>query len=120
LDIAKIKLNYVDLGMKPMNWILELYYYDSGDWVRLYSYYTGGYLCNNWYKLRIERNGTSNIDYSLSMTDLGVVDYGRGSTLIGSFSNFDRVKWSSTTIPNPVVCPIFFWDEHKIGLSYQT
>ena len=120
LDIAKIKLNYVNMGFKPMDWVLELYYYDSGNWIRLNSYYTNGYLCNNWYNLRIEKNSTNYIDYSLSMTDFGVIDSGRGNALSGSFSDFERVKWSSTTSPDPVVCPLFFWDEHKIGLTYPT
>ena len=119
-DIAKIKLIYVKKGFKPMPWVLELYYYDSGDWMRLNSYYTSGYLCNNWYKLRIEKFGSNYINYTLSMTDIGVVDSAQGNVLSGSFSNFERVEWSSTTSPDPVVCPIFFWDEHKIGLSYPS
>jgi len=118
-DIAKIKFNYVKNGTKPMNWVLELYYYDSTDgWSRLNSLYTSGYLRNNWYKLRIEKNGTNYIDYNLSMTDFGVIDSVTGGQLSVSFSDFERAKWSSNTNSDPAVCPIFFWDEHRIGLTY--
>ncbi len=120
-DIAKIKFDYVNNGTKPMDWVMELYYYDPTDgWSRLNSYYTDGYLHNNWYKLRIEKNGTSYIDYKLSMTDFGVIDSVTGGQLSVSFSNFERAKWSSNTNLDPAVCPIFFWDEHRIGLTYQT
>ena len=120
-DIAKIRLEYTNNGTKPMDWVLELYYYDpTDDWSRLNSCYSGGYLRNNWYKLRIEKNGTSFIDYTLSMNDIGVVDNETGGQLSVSFSEFGRVKWSSTTDPDPAVCPMFFWDEHSIGLTYPT
>lgn len=120
-DIAKIRFKYVNSGTKPMDWVLALYYYDpTSGWSRLNSPYNGGYLRNNWYKLRIEENGTSSIDYTLSMTDVGVVDYEVGGQLSVSFSDFERVKWFSTTNPDPAVCPMFFWDEHKIGLTYPT
>jgi len=104
-----------------MDWVLELYYYDSVDgWCRLNTPYYEGYLRNNWYKLRIEKNGTSYIDYKLSMTDIGVVDSETGGQLGISFSDFGQVKWISTTDPDPAVCPMFFWDEHSIGLTYPT
>ena len=120
-DIVKIKFNYVNNGTKPMDWVLELYYYDPANgWCRLNSPYYNGYLRNNWYKLRIEKNGTSFIDYTLSMTDLGIVDNERGGQLGVPFSEFEKVKWYSTTNPKPAVCPMLFWDEHKVGLSYTT
>lgn len=118
-DIAKIKFNYVKKGIKPLDWVLELYYYDpTNGWCRLNTPYYNGYLRNNWYKLRIEKNGTSLIDYTLSMTDIGVVDNKTGGQLGVSFSDFKKVKWSSTTSPDPAVCQMFFWDEHRVGLSY--
>ena len=120
-DIAKIRFDYVNAGSKPQDWFLELYFYDPVDgWSRLNSFYFGGYLRNNWYKLRIEKNGTNSIYYTLSMNDIGVVDNQTGGQLSVSFSDFERVKWSSTTNPDPVVCPMFFWDEHSIGLTYPT
>jgi hypothetical protein len=54
------------------------------------------------------------------MTDLGIVDNERGGQLGVPFSEFKKVKWYSTTNPNPAVCPMLFWDEHKVGLSYTT
>jgi uncharacterized repeat protein (TIGR01451 family) len=120
-DIAKIRFDYVKAGSKPQDWFLELYFYDPvNGWIRLNSFYFGGYLRNNWYKLRIEKNGTSSIYYTLSMNDIGVVDNQTGGQLSVSFSDFERVKWSSTTNPDSVVCPMFFWDEHSIGLTYPT
>jgi hypothetical protein len=120
-DIAKIKFVYVNNGTKPMDWILELYYYDPvSGWNRLNSYYAGGFLRNNWYKFRIEKNVSGIIEYTLSMNDVGVVDFKTGGQLGVSFSDFGRVEWSSTTNPDPAVCPMFFWDEHKIGLIYPT
>ena len=119
-DIAKIKFDYVNNGSKPMDWLLELYYYDPiNGWSRLSGYYDG-YLRNNWYKLRIEKNGTNSINYTLSMTGIGVVDNATGGTLSISFSDFEMVEWSSTTNPDPAVCPMFFWDEHSVGLTYPT
>ena len=120
-DIAKIKFEYVNNGSKPSDWVLELYFWDPvNGWTQLSSSYPGGYLRNNWYKLRIEKNGTNLIDYSLSRTNRGIIDFKTGQKLSASFSNFARVKWESTTIPDPKVCPIFFWDEHSIGLIYQS
>lgn len=120
-DIAKIKFEYVNNGSKPSDWLLELYFWDPvNGWTQLRSNYLDGYLRNNWYKLRIEKNGTNLIDYTLSRANRGIIDFKTGQKLSASFSNFARVKWESTTIPDPKVCPIFFWDEHSIGLNYQS
>ena len=120
-DIAKIKFDYVNNGSKPSDWLLELYFWDPANgWINLSSNYLGGYLRNDWYKLRIEKNGTNFIDYSLSKTNRGLIDFKTGQKLGTPFSNFARVKWASTTIPDPKVCPMFFWDEHSIGLTYQS
>ena len=35
--------------------------------------------------------------------------------LQSSFSNLASVEWSTTS--SPVVCPIIFWDEHRLGLN---
>lgn len=115
-DIARIKFEYVHEGtVQPTDWVLRLYYMDPvSGWNRLDSDYQGGYLCNGWYKLRIEKNGPSYINYSLYRVNKGLVDFKTGGQLNAPFSNFARVEWYSTK--NPVVCPMFFWDEHKIGL----
>lgn len=120
-DIAKIKFDYVNNGTKPMDWVIELYYYDSTNgWSRLNSFYADGYLRNNWYKIRIEKNGTSNINYILSINGIGEVDNQTGGQLGTPFSEFERVEWSSTTTPDPAVCPMLFLDEHRVGLTYPT
>jgi hypothetical protein len=99
-----------------MDWVLQLYYGDRANgWIRLYSDYQGGYLFNNWYKLRIEKNDLGNIEYSLYRNGKGLVDFKTDEQLITPFSNFAKVKWSSTR--NPVACPMFFSDEHTVGLT---
>lgn len=116
-DIAKIKFEYVHTGTElPMDWVLELYYWSpTNGWVRLNSDYPGGYLLNNWYKLRIEKKDLNYINYSLYRNDKGLVDFKTDGQLSAPFSNFARVIWSSTR--NPIVCPMFFWDEHSVGLT---
>ena len=120
-DISKIKFVYVNNGELPSDWILELYFWDPvNGWTKLSSNYLGGYLRNNWYKLRIEKNGTNYIDYSISRTHRGVIEFKTGQKLSEPFTNFARVKWLSTGSSDPKVCPLFFWDEHSIGLTYQS
>jgi len=98
--------------------VLELYYWDPTlEWCRLYSDFAGGYLRNSWYKLRIEENDENYIDYYLNRTGQGIVDFATSGQLNASFSDFARMEWSSTKDPDPVVCPMFFWDDHTIGLS---
>jgi len=117
-EIAKIKFEYIQDGIQPpTDWSLALSYYDNG-WKRLYSdffsYYSDGYLFNGWYKLRIEKNGENDINYLLNRTGKGLIDAKTGGILEDSFSDIATIEWSSTK--NPVVCPVFFWDEHTIGL----
>jgi len=115
--IAIIKFEYIQAGIQsPTDWVLELYYWDpTTGWNRLYSDYTGGYLFNGWYKLRLERNGESFIDYSLNKSGIGMVDFKIGNQLGSPFENLARVEWTNSR--NPIVCPMFFWDEHKLGLT---
>ena len=118
-DIAKIRLDYINKSSKPMNWTLELFYWSpTNGWNRLASDFKGGYLGNSWYKLRIEKNGESYINYSLSRPIRENVDFATAGQLAAPFSNFARAEWISTTNPDPAVCPMFFFDEHKIGLTY--
>ena len=118
-SIAKIKFEYVQMGTEPpTDWVLELYYWNYGiGWTRLYSDFSGGYLFNSWYKLRIEKNGIDNIGYSLNRTGIGLVDFKTGNRLSSSFSDLTSIVWSNTK--HPVVCPMFFWDEHRIGLRNE-
>jgi len=114
-DIAKIKFEYVQMGTEPpTDWVLELNYWNPANgWNRLNSDYPGGYLYNSWYKLRI-KNYPSYIVYSLNRTGIGMVDSKTGNHLSTSFSDLADVEWINTKIP--IVCPMFFWDEHKLGL----
>jgi len=116
-DIAKLKFEYIQAGSNPPNdWLVKLYYSDQGtSWMQLYSDYVGGYLRKSWYKIRVEKNGDNFINYYLNRSGVGLVGSGTGNKLPASFTNFARVEFSSTK--NPVVCPMFFWDEHCIGLT---
>ncbi len=117
-DIAKIKFEYTHNGKElPMDWILKLYFWNdpSTGWNQLSSNYTNGSLCNNWYKLRIEKNGLNHINYSLYEKENELVDFKTGDQLNAPFSDFTELEWYSTK--NPIVCPMFFWDEHVIGLT---
>ena len=115
-DIAKVKLEYVQEGSDhPSDYVVKLYYKSSSEWIQLNSDFPGGYLYNGWYKIRIEKYGDNYINYSLYQAGKGLVDSQTDSAVGPSFSNLARVEWSSTK--SPVVCPIFFWDEHRIGLT---
>lgn len=99
-----------------MDWVLKLSYWSpTNGWVRLNTDFSGGYLYNSWYKLRIEKNGPTYINYSLYRANRGLVDFKTDQQLGSSFSDLASVEWSNTK--NPVVCPMFFWDEHRIGLT---
>jgi uncharacterized repeat protein (TIGR01451 family) len=123
LDIAKIKFNYTQIGNKPMDWWLNISFCDSDvndSWCELSSDYYQGYLRNCWYKLRIEKNLASGIDYTLSRIRREGLDFATGGDLTGSFGDLKRIEWICEMTPDPWVCPMFFWDEHRIGLSYPT
>ncbi len=116
IDIVRLKLEYQKEGSDhPSDCIAKLYYRSAGEWIQLKSDYFGGYLYNNWYKIRINKYGDNFINYSLYQTGNKLLDLQTGSTLGPSFSNLSRIEWSSTK--TPVVCPILFWDEHRIGLT---
>jgi uncharacterized repeat protein (TIGR01451 family) len=114
-DIAKIKFEYVQMGTEPpTDWVLELNYWNpTNGWNRLNSDYPSGYLYNSWYKLRIE-NCQNYIIYSLNRTGTGMVDSKTGDHLSTPFSDLADIEWINTKLP--IVCPMFFWDEHKLGL----
>jgi uncharacterized repeat protein (TIGR01451 family) len=114
-DIGQIKFLYLPEGIDdPSNYILQIYYANSeGIWTQLSSGYSGGYLYNGWYKIRLELNEPGYINYSLYQKTMGRTDYAQNINT-GPYSQLTSVEWSSST--NPVVCPMFFWDEHKIGV----
>ncbi len=115
-NIARIKFEYVKEGIaQPTDWVLRVYYMDPvSGWSRLDSDLQDGHLYNDWYKIRIEKNG-NNINYYLYRAGVGLVDSETDGQLSAPFSNFARVEWYNTK--NPVVCPMFFWDEHRVGLT---
>jgi len=116
-DIAKLKFEYVEQSVEsPLDHYLELSYYVSGSgWEKLSSDFEGGYLRNGWYKIRIEKNGGSNINYILNRTGVGQVESETAPKLSAEFANFETLRFESTY--NPIVCPMIFWDEHTIGLN---
>jgi uncharacterized repeat protein (TIGR01451 family) len=116
-DIARIKFEYVSEGTDlPTDYVLTLYYWEPfAGWIQLTADHPGGYLYNGWYKLRIAKNGTSLIDYSLYQQGKGLVNLSTGGRLGSPFEGLATLWWRSTL--NPVVCPMFFWDEHTIGLT---
>jgi len=115
-DIAKLKFEYVKEGFNPpTDWILKLFYWDPvSGWTQLNTDFPGGYLFNDWYKIRIEKNGEELINYSLYRDGKGLVDIKTSSVLSSEFSDLINVKFINSMIP--VVCPMFFWDDHTIGL----
>jgi len=111
--IAKLKFEYCNNGINPpMDWLLNLYSYNfsGGQWELLTDDYISG-----WYRLKIGKNSPQNVSYFLYNTvgsQIGNKIYEQASL---PFSNLARVKWYSTM--NPIVCPMFFWDEHILYLS---
>jgi uncharacterized repeat protein (TIGR01451 family) len=115
-DITKVKLEYLFVATAPLSscYQLKLSVKTPAGWVQLRSDYQYGYLYNGWYKLRIEKNGNSAINYSLTRNGAGTTDSLTCPTLGAPFSSLAQVKWRSTM--NPVVSPIIFWDEHTVSL----
>ena len=76
------------------------------------------YLSKGWYKLRIEENNQGYLVYTLNKTGKGQV----ANEIIGipdaSLSTLTNLEWSTTK--NPIVCPMFFWDDHILGLSLKS
>ncbi len=124
--IAKLKFVYTQQGSNPpVDWLLELYYWSptAFNWVQL-STDTLGYLYNNWYTIKLELIDQYHIRYSLYKKDIGLIDTKQDesmTTLIldynpaAEFSNLAYIEWSNTY--DPIVCPMFFWDDHTISLT---
>ena len=114
-EIARLKFDYENTGSDlPNNFAPCLYYMNRDEqWVKISTDYQNGYLYNGWYKLRIETNGTK-LDYILYRND-NITDRKTDYYLEVELSGLSKVEWYSTK--NPVVCPMFFFDEHKVGFS---
>ncbi len=121
-DISRIKFEYVQEGTEdPTDYLLKMYYLkSSGGWESLDSDYPGGYFFNgDWFKLKLEKNGVSNINYTLYRNDVGQVDFSQDAALNAlSLSDLTSLTWMSTK--SPIVCPMFFFDDHTIGLTPLT
>jgi len=94
-----------------MDWLLDIYCWNptTEQWGLLYLDLSG------WYRLKIGKNGPNYINYSLYRADgyrVGLKIYEQTNP---SFSNLERIEWYNTK--NPVICPMFFWDEHTVGLT---
>ena len=112
-DIARLKFEYVHEGTgNSTDWVLNAYYYDKIDHWTLLT--TDSYLFNGWYKIRIERNDTSMINYILEKANGVEITNITDNKLDAAFENFDHIEFYSTE--EPIVCQMFFWDEHRIGL----
>ena len=107
-SIAKIKVDYVEEGEAPLGWIPRILYWDGNEYVSL-----ADTLDNGWYKLRIERN-TTRTDYLL-YEDEQLISVPTDVTLNEPFSGLDKIQWSSSD--NAIVCPMFFWDDHRLELE---
>ena len=112
-DIAGIKLEYLEEGDDvSTDWVLMPYYLDDEEeWI---AFSETEYLYNGWYKLRIERNGTEYLRYIIERSDGSEMFNVTDNKLSDEFSNIDRIEFYSTK--EPIICPMFFWDEHKVGL----
>ena len=125
---ARLKFVYTNNGNPPLNYVLALYYWSpsSWSWIQLATD-TNGYLYNNWYRLKIERIGEDNIRYYLYKQGVGLVDTRMDRALTpftltrsegSTFSNLAYIEWRTTK--NSAVCPIFFWDDHIVGLTPES
>ena len=115
-DITRIKLEYVFVANVALSsaYQVKMSVKTPSGWSQLDSDYTNGYLYNGWYHLRIQKNGVSMVNYTLTRKDGGVTDSLTCQTLGSPFSSLASVEWYSTK--DPVVSPIIFWDEHSVIL----
>lgn len=111
-NILRIKFEYLNIGTeKTTDWILKPYYYYSGNWIPM----TNNYLYNNWYKLRMEVIDSNTLRYIIEKTNGNEIANVSSNKLSGSISSFSQIDWYSNY--ESVVCPMFFFDEHKVGLK---
>ena len=85
---------------------------------------TQGYLFNHWYSLKIEVINEFNLRFSLIKKGVGLMDSQEELCLYplitsyvpgSSDSNLLYIKWENSL--DPVVCPMFFWDDLRVELS---
>ena len=115
--IAKLKFQYYHDGeYLPTDWTLRLFFWNptTSQWVKLSSDNPDGALYKGWYKIRIAKNSTK-LNYYLYEGSNKLVDFKEASQFSSSFSNLARITFTSTI--EPINCPLFIWDEHKLGLG---
>ncbi|PNX48880.1 MAG: hypothetical protein BV456_09385 [Thermoplasmata archaeon M8B2D] len=115
--IAKLKFQYFHDGeYLPTDWTLRLFFWNptTSQWVKLSSDYPDGALYKGWYKIRIVKNSTK-LNYYLYEGSNTLVDFKEANQLSSSFSNLAKITFTSTI--EPINCPLFIWDEHKLGLG---
>jgi len=124
-DDCLVRFKYAyekDGSQPPLDWVLHIYYWSPGinDWVELWE---NGNLYNNWYQLAFSRVSHNRVQYMLldrdgveldSQEDYTMTDYMLERSEGSTFSNIASVEWRN--IYDAVVCPMFFWDDHIIGL----
>jgi hypothetical protein len=125
-SIAKLKFSYVHEGTNnPVDWVVKLSYWSPSisNW-KQFDTDTQGYLFNHWYTLKIEVLDEFNLKYSLTKQGVGLMDSEQDLSLeelITSYvpgsldSNLAYIKWDNSL--NPVVCPMFFWDDLRLELT---
>lgn len=124
-QLVRFKFEYVHSGDNaPVDWLLKLYFWSptSNSWKQL-STDSFGYLYNNWYTLKFDRINTNTVSYFLyksgvlmdTKQDEPITDFILSRSPGSTFSNVAYVEWSSSE--NAVVCPMFFWDDHIVGLT---
>jgi hypothetical protein len=115
--IARLKFQYLHDGTYlPTDWVLRLYLWDpsTSEWVIFNTDYYKDSLYKGWYKVRIAKNITK-LNYFLYEGSSTLLDFRETNQFSASFSNLEEITFTSTT--EPVNCPIFIWDEHKLGLG---
>ena len=114
LEIARLKFDYMPTDSGPPNNYAPMLYYlrPNGQWIQLGSDFRDGFLFSSWYTLRIEQYGNM-LNYSLYRIGKGLIEKVTDAGLGATLSRLSSIEWSTTK--NPVVAPIFFWDEHRIG-----
>jgi hypothetical protein len=119
-DIITLKFEYI-IGPAddPNEWILKFSYKTlSGQWIQLSSDYEGGYLHDDWYKLKIEKGSLNNVIYYLYRYGQGVVDTQTDQNLGKTLSDLSYIEWKNTI--NTIVSPIFIWDDHTVTvINYE-
>jgi uncharacterized repeat protein (TIGR01451 family) len=124
---TRLKFEYVKAGNPPVDCLLKLYYWSPtlSNWIQISSD-INGCLINNWYTIRFEKIDQNHIRFLLYKDNVGLVDIKEDETIVNfvtpelgsTFSNLAYIEFKSNM--NPIVCPMYFWDDHLIELIPRT